>query len=110
VPYDSPDPSDPMKLVGIELPGTIEDERERAWVFCEEYARMGFSSERIWRLFRNPTYAGSHRALRILGETEVLAMIRETCAVWGNVRQTTIEPRADLADGAPRRLPVLDER
>jgi hypothetical protein len=83
MPYDDPDPTDPTVLVGVELPGDLEATRDMAWVFAEEFARMGFDAPRIDALFRSPFYAGAHRALSTLGETEVGAIIRECVEVFG---------------------------
>ena len=84
MPYDDPDPSDPTALVGVELPGDVEATRDMAWVFAEEFARMGFDAPRIARLFRSPFYAGAHQALRLLGDTEVGAIIGECVGVFGS--------------------------
>jgi hypothetical protein len=86
MPYEDADPQDPMLLVGVELPGSAEQQREMAAVFAEEFARMGFDEERILRLFSNPVYTAAHRALNDLGEEEVRALVREACEVWGRVR------------------------
>jgi hypothetical protein len=83
MPYRDPDPTDPTVLVGVALPGDREAMRRMAWVFAEEYARLGFDAQRIGTLFRTPFYGGAHRALRALGEREVAAIIAECVAVWG---------------------------
>jgi len=83
VPYGDPDPTDPGVLVGVALPAELEATRDMAWVFAEEFARMGFDASRILGLFRSPFYAGAHRALRLLGETEVTAIVRECVGVFG---------------------------
>ena len=83
MPWDEPDPTDPTVLVGVELPASVEATREMAWVFAEEFARMGFDARRILSLFRSPFYAGAHQALRVLGEREVGVIVAECVAVWG---------------------------
>ena len=83
MPYGDPDPTDPGVLVGVALPAELEATRDMAWVFAEEFARMGFDASRILGLFRSPFYAGAHRALRLLGETEVTAIVRECVGVFG---------------------------
>jgi hypothetical protein len=92
VPYSDPDPTDPHVLIGVALPAGTETTREMAWVFAEEFARLGLSARRILGLFRSPFYAGAHRALRILGEAEVTAIVNECVSVWN--------PRARPAAGA----------
>ena len=71
------EPEDPMVLVGVGLERGPDDQAltEMAWCFAEEYARMGWSGERILRLFRNPFYRGPHRILRLKGEQFVRGLI-----------------------------------
>ncbi len=66
-----------MALVGVGLERSPDDEAltEMAWCFVEEYARMGWSGERIMRLFRNPFYRGPHQILRTKGEDFVRSLI-----------------------------------
>ncbi len=70
------EPEDPMALVGVGLERGPDDEAltEMAWCFVEEYARMGWSGERILRLFRNPFYRGPHHILRVKGEPFVRSL------------------------------------
>ncbi len=70
-------------LIGVEAPGDENSETEMAYVFAEEFARMGFSEQRLLALFHHPFYAGPHRALRLLGEERIQSIIRETLALWG---------------------------
>ena len=93
MPYGDPDPSDPNVLVGVELPADLDATRDMAWVFAEEFARMGLGAPRILGLFRSPFYAGAHRALTALGEPEVVAIVEECVAVWGP------HPRAPRTEG-----------
>ena len=86
MPYDEPDPQDPMMLVGVGLPSGPGAQREMAWAFAEEFARLGYGETQILALFRRPFYAGAFGAWRELGEEEVRAIVRETVAVWGRVR------------------------
>jgi hypothetical protein len=83
MPHGDPDPTDPTVLVGVVLPGDVEATRDMAWVFAEEFARMGLDAPRIAALFRSPFYAGAHQALRVLGEAEVGAIIGECVGVFG---------------------------
>jgi hypothetical protein len=87
MPYGDPDPSDPTVLVGVALPADLESVREMAWVFAEEFARMGFGARRIEALFRSPFYGGAHHAWRVLGEAEVEAIVAECAAAWGRPRE-----------------------
>ncbi len=71
------EPEDPMALVGVVLERGPDDGAltEMACCFVEEYARMGWSGERIMRLFRNPFYRGPHQILRMKGEDFVRGLI-----------------------------------
>ncbi len=71
------EPEDPMALVGVGLERGPDDEAltEMACCFVEEYARMGWSGERILRLFRNPFYRGPHQILRMKGEGFVRGLV-----------------------------------
>ena len=86
MPYDDPDPSDPEMLVGVMLPSGPEAMRDMAYVFAEEFARMGYGREQILSLFRNPFYAGAHGAYRALGPDAVAAIVDECVAVWGRAK------------------------
>ncbi len=83
MPYDDPDPQDPMVLVGVALPAGEEEEREMTYVFAEEFARLGYSEPQVLSLFKEPFYAGAHRAFVHLGEPAVAAIVREVVGVWG---------------------------
>jgi hypothetical protein len=84
MPYGDPDPTDPHVLVGVVLPADAAAVRDMAWVFAEEFARMGFARGRILALFRSPFYAGAHQTLSVLGEAEVASIIDECVRVWGS--------------------------
>ena len=82
MPYRDPDPTDPSVLVGVAVPADPEAMREMAWVFAEEFARMGYDAARILAVFRSPFYAGAHHAWRTLGEAEVAAIVEECVTFW----------------------------
>ena len=83
MPYEDPDPGDPNMLVGVEAPADEGSELEMAYVFAEEFTRLGFSEQRLLALFHHPFYAGANRALRILGEEKIRSIIQESLAIWG---------------------------
>jgi hypothetical protein len=72
-------------LIGVEAPGSPESDAEMAYVFAEEFARMGFSEQRLLAVFHSPFYAGAYRALGALGEQKIRAIIRETLDIWGRL-------------------------
>ena len=86
MPYQDPDPSDPNVLVGVSIPGDEETTREMAIAFAEEFALLGYDEERLLGLFRKPHYQGAHRAYVLLGEEEILRIVREAAAVFGRFR------------------------
>ena len=86
MPYDDPDPTDPSVLVGVVLPAVPESMREMAYVFAEEFARMGFDETQLLQLFRQPFYGGAYRAYRVLGEAAVREIAAECVSVWGRGR------------------------
>jgi hypothetical protein len=86
MPYDDPDVTDPQMLVGVVLPGDAAAMRDVAYVFAEEFARMGYDRAAILRLFHNPFYRGAHGAYRALGAAAVTAIVDECVGVWEQVR------------------------
>ena len=111
MPYKDPDPTDPNVLVGVMLPADAEAMRDMAYVFAEEFARLGYTREQLRWLFKNPFYGGAHGAYQALGENVTLSIIDECIAVWGRVKvsvqdvqtPTSVLPRDTGEDkgGAP---------
>jgi len=101
MPFKDPDPTDPNMLVGVMLPADAEATRDMAYVFAEEFARMGFSCEQLLWLFKNPFYGGAHGAYQALGEQDILAIIDECLNVWGNV-QVSIHDAPTAVSDLPR--------
>ena len=95
MPYDDPDPEDPMELVAMELPGDKDSWREMAECFAMEFARMGWDVMRLRQLFDNPFYAGAYKAREILGEQAIREVIAEALFIYGT-RRTPLdsEPEA----------------
>ena len=86
MPYGDPEPGDPMKLVGMALPGGPETVSEMAYTFAEEFARLGYSEKALLSLFKMPFYRGAHSAYCALGDEEVRKIVRECVGVWGRIR------------------------
>jgi hypothetical protein len=101
MPYGDPNQTDPMMLVGVELPASASTARETAGVFAEEFVRLGYTEAMLMYLFQNPHYVGAHQAYRALGEDAVRAIIREHATVWGRVsfRDVDSASPADVVDG-----------
>jgi hypothetical protein len=98
MPHDDPDPQDPMILVGVALPADPESQRDMAYAFAEEFARLGYGGPQILSVFNEPFYAGAHGALLQLGEAEVRRIVDETVAVWGRMRLVDREGRTARPD------------
>jgi len=92
MPHKEPDPSDPHALVGVVLPTPSGTTEEMAYVFAEEFARMGFDRERLMKVFSRPVYAGSHRAFQELGEKRIGEIVDECLAIWGRKSKLDKQP------------------
>jgi hypothetical protein len=99
------EPDDPMALVGVPVPADVEVWREMAYVFAEEFARLGYDEARLLALFRSPFYAGLHRAWRALGEAEIRAIVAECVHVW---RPCSLSPSGGEGQGEGEAPPALD--
>ena len=91
MPFKDPDPTDPNMLVGVMLPADAEATRDMAYVFAEEFARLGYSREQLLWLFKNPFYGGAHGAYQALGESETLSIIDECLSAWGQVKFSILD-------------------
>jgi len=84
--YREPEPSDPHELVGVLLPGDETSTREMAAAFAEEFARFGWTRDRILALFRNPAYRAANAAREALGDEQIRSIVDEAMALWGGMR------------------------
>lgn len=91
MPFKDPDPTDPNMLVGVLLTADAEATRDMAYVFAEEFARMGYTREQLLWLFKNPFYGGAHGAYRALGENETLSIIDECLNAWGPIKFSILD-------------------
>lgn len=106
MPLREPDPTDPMTLHGVGVETDSEEATvEMAVCFIEEFARMGFDADRLFRIFRTPGYAGPAMALSVLGADRIRALIAESLELRGNrvskQGESTVTPRGVS-------LPVLE--
>ncbi len=81
-------PDDPMELHAFEVPG---DPNLMLRLLVEEYARMGWGTEAILQLARDPNYQAFYGLLHFFGEEEMTARIGQTLARCGVTRVTTKE-------------------
>ena len=98
MPFRDPDPTDPNMLIGVMLPADAEAMRDMAYVFAEEFARLGYTREQLLGLFKNPFYGGAHGAYRQLGNTEIVSIVDECINVWGRNKITIQDVKDDLND------------
>ena len=77
------EPDDPIEMVGMEIPGQSEEAlRDMALCFAEEFAREGWSEEKLLAMFKNPFYAGPYLAWKQKGDEFVISVIREAMNMW----------------------------
>ena len=106
MPYDDPDPTDPMTLHGVMFEtGGNEANREMAACFIEEYLRLGFDSDRILKMFKTRGCAGPFMACQTLGETAIMALIDEQILLRNHRRSPAMNLRKGNGDIT---LPVLE--
>ena len=86
MPFKDPDPTDPNMLVGVMLAADADAMRDLAYVFAEEFARLGYTRGQLLWLFKNPFYGGAYGAYQTLGESETLSIIDECLNIWGNIQ------------------------
>jgi hypothetical protein len=98
MPYGDPDPGDPTVLIGVELPARPEALEAMAYVFAEEFARLGFDEARLLRLFQSARYAAPHRALQALGEPRVRAIVAECVQAWAPRSRTAVSSQSEGED------------
>jgi len=106
MPYDDPDPTDPMTLTGVELevdaPGAMRDMAE---CFIEEYIRLGLSAEAIAGLFESGEFAGPALAINRLGRDLIRDMVQEQLLLRG---PRGVRMQIDQTPGGALSLPVMD--
>ncbi|MEK6674933.1 MAG: hypothetical protein AABZ47_04675 [Planctomycetota bacterium] len=91
MPYDDPDPTDPMTLHGVAVE-TSDDAAmcEMAECFIDEYARLGFDADRILHMFNTRGYAGPFMATTALGKERIRELVDMVLARWGGRRNGAI--------------------
>jgi hemerythrin-like domain-containing protein len=103
MPYQDPDPTDPMTFhaMGLETddPGV---HREMALAFIEEYMRMGYGRDRVISLFQIPQYIGPFLAYEALGEAVVAELVDEVAERWGGRRDGSEVRRDEYGEVVPR--------
>lgn len=81
MPYDDPDPTDPMTLHGMEVEtDDPESVRQMAACFIEELVRTGMPANQILEVFSSGEFAGPTLAMRNLGPSEIAELIKRELA------------------------------
>ncbi len=78
-------PEDPLELVGVAIPVPegYDVLGEMARCFVEEFALMGWSADRILRMFKSPSFQGPYRIYQARGEEFVQELIGRVCGeLW----------------------------
>jgi hypothetical protein len=80
--------------------GDIEEMREMACTFAEEFARRGHDGPNILRMFQNPFYTGAYTTYRALGHAAAVAII-DQCLATGR-RRLCEQPARTATTNRPR--------
>jgi hypothetical protein len=104
MPHKNTEADDPLELVGVVLPADLESTRDMAYVFAEEFARLGYTREQLLGLFKNPYYGGAHGVYQALGENDTLSIIDECLNVWGSIRIRVQDVQTVQTDRSPASL------
>ncbi|MBI2425956.1 MAG: hypothetical protein HYV27_24240 [Candidatus Hydrogenedentes bacterium] len=86
MPYNDPEPEDPMALNGVAFEATPDAALEAAYTFAEELARLGQPENSILYLFQSPQYQGPYSAFQALGIDTVTQVIKECCTAIASCR------------------------
>ena len=81
-------PEDPMELNAFEVPGNPD---LMIRLLVEEYARIGWGSEAIIQLARDPNYQAFHGLWQLLGEAELGRRVGDVLSRCGVMRVTVEE-------------------
>ena len=73
--FESTDPMEPVAM-SLATPG-FDGVSAMGRTFVEEFAMMGWTRDRIARMFATPRYAGAHVVWLTLGSDSVAALIDE---------------------------------
>ena len=80
------EPDDPLMMVGVGLSNQSEaDLRDMALCFAEEFAREGWSKEKLFKMFHNPFYQGPYLVWKQKGDEFINSVIQEAFRMWRRV-------------------------
>lgn len=91
MPYDDPDPTDPMMLHGVAVETSNDAAMaEMAECFIDEYARLGFDANRILHMFNTRGYSGPFMATTALGQDRIRELVSTVLDRWGGRRDAAV--------------------
>lgn len=67
---------DPMEIIGMDMGADEATMLEMAYVFADEYMRMGYPDNAVLNLFRDPFYRAPHSVFRAKGEDFVKELVQ----------------------------------
>jgi hypothetical protein len=82
------EPDDPMELRGVQCDGEPDLMIE---CLAEEFVRMGWTEDRIVRLFESPFYPVLHALYQSKGAASIRKVVHQVSARWGVFRVRTVE-------------------
>ncbi len=88
-------PDDPMEMTGFQVPG---DPQLMLRLLVEEYSRIGWDTQAIMRLARDPNYRGFHGLLQLYGEDALRDQVAEILSRTGVIRTTNYEKAPERID------------
>lgn len=86
MPYNDPDPDDPMSLNGVAFETTPALALDAAYTFAEEFARIGKGREEIVAMFQAPHFQGPYSAFQLLGLPAIQEIVHQCCTVMEECR------------------------
>ncbi len=99
------EPDDPMALVGVAMPeGPDGDEAMAAMAesLADEFLRMGYSTEQVMQMFRDPFYQMTHAIWQAWGDEPVRRIVHGLARRYEglatrvrNVQKTKAEDQGD---------------
>ena len=90
MPKDEFDFEDPLQLNGVSLLTQEDTTDTMCECFIEEFMRMGYGTEQILALFRNPYYLGMNMVLEKRGEEFIRERVDEIFARWGKTKGASL--------------------
>ncbi|MCK6592578.1 MAG: hypothetical protein HUU21_03200 [Polyangiaceae bacterium] len=82
MPYDEPEETDPMELMGHAAYGTPESMDQMAENVVDEFIRLGFDEPKLMQMFRDPFFGLTHSIWRSKGDAFCASLVERVAARW----------------------------